>query len=83
MYGQAELIRQSIRDASPPHHLYADQFCWEIDHVIRTVDRFQSKEIDYLPAMKEMRAALDEPWEFDKPDFSCKRILDKWIKEHS
>ena len=80
---QAELIRQSIRDAYQPHHLYTGQFVWEVDHVIRTVDRFQSKEINYLPAMKELRSALDEPWEFDKPDFSCKRMLDKWIKAHS
>jgi len=80
---QASQIRQSIRDAYQPHHLYAGQFMWEVDHVIRTVDRFQSKEINYLPAMKELRAALDEPWEFDKPNFSCKQLLDQWIKAHS
>ncbi len=83
VFGQAELIRQHIRDASQRHHLYAGQFVWEVDHVIRTVDRFQNQGIDYLPGMKAMRAALDEPWEFDKPDFSCKRMLDKWIKAHS
>lgn len=80
---QAELIRESIRRASQPHHLYAGQFTWEVDHVIRSVDRFQTKEIDYVPAMKELRAAFNEPSEFDKPKFSCISMLDKWIKAHS
>lgn len=76
---QARLIRQSIHEASQPHHLYADQFSWEVERVLRTVDRFKGKGVDYRPAVKEVRAALDEPAEFEKPKFRCISMLDKWI----
>ena len=58
-------------------------FNWDVERVIRSVDKFQSKEIDYLPVMKELRASMDERSELDKPKFDAATMLDKWIKEHS
>ncbi len=80
---QARLIRESIQSSSHPSHFYAGRFGWEIERVIRTVDKFQGNGTDYLPDMKDLRAALDEPTDFEKVDFSCTPILDKWIKDHS
>ena len=79
---QARLWRERIRKCSHPSHFYAGMFNWDVERVIRTVDKFQSKEIDYLPVMKELRASLNEPSELDKPKFSAATMLDKWIKEH-
>ncbi len=83
IYIQARLVRERIRRCSHPSHFYPGMFDWDIQRVIRTVDKFQSKEIDYLPAIKELRAALDEPSELDKPKFNSAKMLDKWIKGHS
>ena len=83
VFHQAEAIRQYFRSVSHPSHMYEDLFYSEVNKVIRAIDRYQSKEIDYVPAMKEMRAALEEPVEYDKPNFRCKSTLDNWIKSHS
>jgi len=79
---QAKQIRENIRRCSHPSHFYADQFSWEVERVMRTVDKFQNKDVSYLNEMKEIRAALDEPNEFEKPRFNCISRLDHWIKEH-
>ena len=83
IYIQANLVRERIRRCSHPSHFYPGMFDWDIERVIRTVDKFQSREVDYLSAMKELRAAMDEPSELDKPNFRAAEMLDKWIKKHS
>lgn len=80
---EARLFRERIRRCSHPSHFYPGMFDWDVERAIRTVDKFQSKEIDYLPAMKDLRASMDEPSELDKPKFRAAEWLDKWIKSHS
>ena len=80
---QARLIRERINRCSHPSHFYPGMFNWEVERVLRTVDRFGGKGMDYLPAVKEIRAALDEPSPFDKPEFNCMPELEEWIKKHS
>jgi hypothetical protein len=58
-------------------------FNWDVERILRTVEKYDGKGYDYLPAMKEVRAALDEPSEMEKPAFDCTPALDKWIREHS
>lgn len=79
---QAKLIREDIRRCSHPSHFYPDQFSWEIERVLRTVDKFSSNNVNYISEMKEIRSALDEPSEFQKPKFICIPKLEQWIKEH-
>jgi len=79
---QAKLIRESIRNASQPSHFYHDQFSWEVVRVLRTVDRFKNKGVDYLPAVKELRKALNTSSHYEKPDWPSKQFLDKWLKEN-
>jgi len=79
---QAKLIRQNIRESSQRHHLYAGKFSWEVERMLRTVDKFQSAEANYLPEVREVRAALNERWIFEKPTFVCAAVLDKWINKH-
>lgn len=82
VFTMAHLFRERIRRCSHPSHFYAGMFTWDTERVIRAVDKFQSKEIDYLPAMKELRASMDEPSGYDKPKFTAAEMLDKWIKAH-
>lgn len=79
---QARIMRETIRRSSHPSHFYQGQFMWEIDRVLRTVDRFKGKGVDYLPAVKEVRAAFDERSPYDKPNWNSRQVVDKWLKEN-
>jgi len=79
---QANLIREDIRKGYHTSHFYPEQYSWEVERVLRTVEKFKGKGVDYLPAMKELRKALDEPSEFKEITFSCIHPLDRWISEN-
>ena len=55
---------------------------WEVDRVIRTVDRFKGKGVDYIPAVKQVRDAFSEPSPFDKPDWSSLKEVEAWLKKN-
>ncbi len=74
---QAKLMRQTIRKSS---YLYHDIFVWEVDRVLRTIARFEGMGVDYLPEVREIRAALDEPFDGEKMKLDCTATLDNWIK---
>ncbi|MCC6412660.1 MAG: hypothetical protein IT270_13435, partial [Saprospiraceae bacterium] len=48
---QARLIRESIRKSYHESHFYPDLFFWEVERVLRSVDRFQETGVDYKPAV--------------------------------
>jgi len=79
---QARLIRENIRQCRDKYDLYEGKFNWEIDRVIRAVDKFDGMGADYRPAMQELRNALDERTSFEKPKLPAKEELDKWLKKH-
>ncbi len=76
----ADWIRRQIREASQPHHFYQDQFSWELERMLRTVDKFKGLGTDYRPAVREVRAAFNEPTDVKKPEFNCIIRLESWIK---
>ena len=79
---QAKLIRESIRNASHPSHFYQGQFSWEVDRVLRTVDKFKNKGVDFRPAVKELRDAFNEKSEFEKPKWAAIAWIDEWLKKN-
>lgn len=79
---QARLIRENIRQSTQEHHLYKGKFSWEVERVLRTVEAFENNGTDYLPAVRELRAALDEPGLVEKPQFTSISMLDKWLRKH-
>jgi hypothetical protein len=79
---QARLIRENLRSISHESHLYPEKFAWETERVLRTVDKFEGMGRDYRPAVKELRLALDEPIEFEKPVLNCVSMLDRWLAKH-
>lgn len=79
---QAKLIRENISSSTHPSHLYQTKFSWEIERVMRTVEKFATKNCNYINEVKALRAALDEPVVFEKPVFESSTFLDNWIKAH-
>jgi hypothetical protein len=79
---QAKLIRESIRQCRDGYDLYEGRFTWEVERVLRTVDKFQGMGVDYRPAVQELRNALDERTSFEKPKLPAKGMLDNWLKKH-
>ncbi len=79
---QARLIRETIRQARSSYDLYDGQFNWEVERVLRTVERFEGNGVDYKPAVAELRKALDERRDFEMPTFYCKKPLDRWLAQH-
>jgi hypothetical protein len=77
---QARLIRENIQRYSHSSHYYPDQFGWEVERVLRTVDRFSDTGVDYLPAVIELRKALTEKSEYKEGNYRIESVLDKWIK---
>ena len=75
----ADWIRRTIRRSSHEAHFHEGQFAWNIERMLATADTFQGLGVDYLPAVRAVRAALDEPNAHKKVRFSCITKVDKWI----
>lgn len=79
---EADLIRRDLRNAYHASDLYPDLFYWQVERALLTANKFGGLGVDYRPAVEELRRALDEPIEMEKPAFRCIRLLDRWLKEH-
>jgi len=79
---QARLIRQTLRRCSHPSHVYDGQFGFEVDRSLQILEKFKGLGVDFTPAVKELRAALDERIPYPNPNLSCKKVLDKWLEKH-
>ena len=78
---QARLIRESIRNCNNEYDLYPGRFTWEVERVLRAVDRFKGNGVDYTTAIKELSNALDEPVRFGKPELKAKKLVDHWLNK--
>lgn len=79
----AQDIRQYISDSN---HLND----WSLDHfnterMLSAADQFRGMGVDFLPAVRQVRAAFDEMPQahVKKPKFKQVKILDRWIKDNS
>lgn len=62
---------------------------WSLDHfnteqMLSTVDQFRGMGVNFLPAVRQVRAAFDEmpPAHVKKPKFKQVKILERWIKKN-
>ncbi len=78
----AKVMRERLRNSSHPSHVYSGLFVFEVVGALRVVDKYQGTGVEYKPAVQELRAALEQRIRYDKPEFSCARVLDKWLKRH-
>ncbi len=63
------------------HTFYAAQFDWNTRLILSVADKFAARGVDYAPAIREFRAALDGPRGKDF-DFTARRPLDAWLAKH-
>lgn len=79
---QALLVRDRIKRASHPSHLYEGLMVFEVVDVLEAVKKFERYGFDYAPAIRKMRAGFDQQSPYDKPSFRGAKELDKWLKKH-
>lgn len=78
----AAWIRHSIQGTSPSE-FYTDRYSVEVSSALKTADKYEEMGIDFLPAVKELRDALDEPFGGKKVNYDCSPGIEEWIKNHS
>lgn len=76
---QALQVRERIRRASHPSHLYDGLMIFEVEAVLQTLKKFDRHGVDYAPAMRELRAAFDEPTEYPRPAYRAVKAIDRWL----
>lgn len=74
----AEYFRKNINQT-----LFPELFEAETQNVLGTVEKFKNLGVDYMPALKKMREALNYSNASENdPKLNCISILDQWIKAH-
>lgn len=83
----AEPIRKAIltlaadaRESMKSYVLYADQFDWNTRLILSVAEKYRGRGVDYLPAIREFRAALDTP-RTPKLEIHAIPTLDAWLKK--
>jgi hypothetical protein len=72
---EAESVRASLRQ---PGSIYPDSFDFQARLVLSVADKFRPFGVDYAPAIRAFRTALDEPHD-PKIKFNCAADLDTWL----
>lgn len=73
-------IRHDIQGTSPSQ-MSKDMFSEYVHTVLSVVEKFEGAGVDYLPAVREIRAALDEPHGEKPVRFHCVGVLEDWLKK--
>ncbi len=79
---QARLIREGLRRCWHQSQVKDGQFGFELRRTLKAVEKFKDLGVDFKPAVKELRAALDERIAYDNPNVSDKKTIDKWLEKH-
>jgi len=72
---QAERVRTTLRDSVT---LYPEGFDFQARLVLSVADKFRPFGVDYAPAIRAFRTALDGPPD-PKVKFNCAADLDAWL----
>lgn len=90
---EAEKVAPAVRDAiekiasdarkemQEAHYLWDDHFDSRSERILAAADRFAGRGVDFVPAVRAFRAAMDEP-RTQKIDARCRRNLDAWLKRN-
>lgn len=66
------------------HTFYDDQFYSETEAILQTIAKFEGLGVDYVPAVRKLRKALDTPLKSyqQAAHLRCIPLLDGWLKKH-
>jgi hypothetical protein len=75
----AGLARKSMETQD---RMFEDQFDSDVQRILSAADRFAKYGVDYVPAIRQYRAAMDVPRDrmADKNKPTCRFALDQWLK---
>jgi hypothetical protein len=76
MFAMADEVRDLIKTEST---LHPDSFDYRARLVLSVADKLHGLGVDYVPAVRAFRNALDEP-RSDKPKANCTAEIDKWLR---
>ncbi|MBI1354374.1 MAG: hypothetical protein GC160_08510 [Acidobacteria bacterium] len=63
------------------HTFYAEQFDWNTRIILSVADKFEGEGLDYGPAIREFRRALDSERTRDVR-LNARQTLDRWLAKH-
>lgn len=78
---QALQVRERIRRASHPSHLYPGLMIFEVEALLKTLDKFATLGTDYAPALQQLRDAFSEPSGYTHPEYRAVQAIDRWLKK--
>lgn len=78
---EALLVRERIRRASHPSHLYEGLMIFEVDALLQTTEKFAALGTDYAPAMQQLRDAFSERSGYPHPRYRAVQAIDRWLKK--
>lgn len=78
---EALLVRERIRRASHPSHLYEGLMIFEVEALLQTAEKYAKFGTDYAPAMQQLRAAFSEPSGYTHPKYRAVQAIDRWLKK--
>jgi predicted DCC family thiol-disulfide oxidoreductase YuxK len=78
----AEKFKESMERT---HTFYDGQFYSETEAVLQTLEKLRDSGVDYAPAVRKLRKALDTRLKSYQhaANFRCIPMLDAWLKNHS
>ncbi|WP_428656825.1 hypothetical protein [Runella sp.] len=79
------MMAEKFKDSMARTHTFHEgQFYWETEAILQTVAKFQDFGVDYVPAIRKLRKALDTPLKSyqQAANLRCIPLLDAWLKKH-
>lgn len=79
------MMAEKFKDSMERTHTFHEgQFYWETEAILQTIAKFQDFDVDYVPAIRKLRKALDTPLKSyqQAANLRCILLLDAWLKKH-
>ncbi len=79
------MMTEKFKDAMERTHTFYDgQFYSETQAILQTIEKYQNLGVNYAPAVRKLRKALDTRLKSYQhaANFRCIPVLDGWLKKH-
>jgi hypothetical protein len=77
------LAAAARRERQGAHFLRGDELDWDTRLAISAAEKLGGHGVDFVPALRELRAAMDEPRERQPVRMHAAGTLDRWLAEHA
>jgi hypothetical protein len=73
---QVEAVHERMKE---PSYVHPDDFDFQARLMLSVADKFHAYGVDYAPAIRAFRTALDDPHDPKNVKFNCAADLDAWL----